>query len=264
MSETLKGNLSQLKLVDILRILCNSQRTGKLSLQSGDDMADIYFLSGAVIHAKYGMIVGENAIYTLFAWSDGIFTFHPNISVKNKTILTPAPEILKRADTFDSEWEEVRKALPNTNLVFKMSYGTPSEISLNATEWNILRHINGLDSVREIAQKVEMTILDVAKAFCKLYQAGLIEMVGESISREEHKTGIDPNIFKTVEKELAQIIGPLAPIVLDDHIGGLGENREAFPKDKMPELIELLSNEITDPRKMIDFQKTMLGLIRNM
>jgi len=66
-----------------------------------------------------------------------------------------------------------------------------------------------------------------------------------------------------VEKELAQIIGPLAPIVLDDHISGLGESRDAFPKDKMPELIELLSNEITDARKMIDFQKSMLSIIRN-
>ena len=263
MSETLKGNLSQLKLVDIMKILCSSQRTGKLSLQNGEEIADIYFLSGAIIHAKYNMTIGENAIYAIFAWSDGIFTFHPNISVKNKTILTPPAEILKRAEAVDGEWEDVRKIIPNTNLVFKMSYGTPSEISLNATEWNILRHINGIDSIREIAQKVEMALLDVSKAFCKLYQAGLIEMMGESISREERKTGIDPSIFQTVEKELAQIIGPLAPIVLDDHISGLGESRDAFPKEKMPELIELLSNEITDAKKMIDFQKSMLSVIKN-
>ena len=116
MSETLKGNLSQLKLVDIMKILCSSQRTGKLSLQNGEEIADIYFLSGAIIHAKYNMIIGENAIYTLFAWSDGIFTFHPNISVKNKTILTPAAEILKRAEAVDGEWEEVRKIIKSEVL----------------------------------------------------------------------------------------------------------------------------------------------------
>lgn len=263
MSETLKGNLSQLKLVDILRILCNSQRTGKLSLQHGEITSDIYFLSGSIIHAKFDQLVGENAVYGLFAWNEGIFTFFPNISVKNKTIMTPIEEILKKSDMIDYDWEEVRKVIPNTNLVFKMSYGTPSEISLNATEWNILRHINGLDSVAEISKKVDLPLLDVAKAFCKLYQASLIEMMGEAVARETKKTGIDPTIFQRVEKELAKIIGPLAPIVLDDHVANLKESQDAFPKEKLPELIESLSREITDPKKLIEFQKNMLDIIKN-
>ena len=263
MSETLKGNLSQLKLLDILKILCNSQRTGKLSLQSATETADIYFLSGSIIHAKYGAIIGENAIYNLLAWNEGIFTFHPNISVKNRTILAPTEEILKKSDLIDADWEEIRKVIPHSNMVFKMSYGTPSEISLNATEWNILRHINALDSIREIAQKVDMPLLDVSKAFTKLFQAGLIEMMGESTAQEQRKTGIDPAIFTVVERALAQNVGPLAPIILDDSIGSLNESREAFPKEKLPELVELLSNEIKDPRKLIEFQKNMLEIIRN-
>ncbi|HNR38303.1 MAG TPA: DUF4388 domain-containing protein [Acidobacteriota bacterium] len=263
MSETLKGNLSQLKLVEIMKILCNSQRTGKLSLQRGEDTGDVYFLSGEVIHAKYNTVMGENAVYALLSWTDGIFTFLPNISVKNKTILTGAQDIIRRGEQIDADWQEIRKVIPHTNLVFKMSYGTPSEISLNATEWNILRHINGIDSVSEIAGKVELPILDVSKAFCKLFNAGLIEMMGEAVTREERKVGIDPGIFQLIEREMAKVIGPLAPIVMDDHIGNLGESREAFPKDKLPELIELLSGEINDPKKMIDFQRNMLEMIKN-
>lgn len=263
MSETLKGNLSQLKLVDIMKILCNSQRTGKLSLQSTDETADIYFLTGAIIHAKYNATIGENAIYNLIAWSEGIFTFHPNISVKNKTILAPAADIIKKGDLIDADWEEIRKIIPNPNLVFKMSYGTPSEISLNATEWNILRHINGIDSIKEISQKVDLSLLEVSKAFCKLFQAGLVEMMGESTAQAAHKTGIDTAIFGVIEKALAQNVGPLAPIMLDDSIAALGETRDAFPKEKLPELVEQLSNEISDPKRLIDFQKNMLEIIRN-
>ncbi|MBP7864641.1 MAG: DUF4388 domain-containing protein [Acidobacteria bacterium] len=263
MSETLKGNLSQLKLVDILKILCNSQRTGKLSLQSGEELADIYFLQGAIIHAKYNLSQGEEAIYDVIAWNEGVFAFHPNISVKNRTISTPQDEIIRKGEGIDADWEAIRAAIPNTNLVFKMSSGTPSEISLNAVEWNILRHINGIDSIREIAVKVDIMLLDVAKAFRKLYEAGLIEIVGEAVDQVEQKTGIDPALFDLVERELARNIGPLAAIVLDDHIQSLGESRDAFPKDKLPELIENLSTEINDPRKMIDFQKNMLDIIKN-
>ena len=263
MSETLKGNLSQLKLVDILKILCNSQRTGKLSLQSGEETADIYFLTGSIIHAKYGSTVGEEAIYETIGWSEGVFAFHPNISVKNKTIGTTPDQIIRKGDEIDADWEAIRVIVPNNNLVFKMSSGTPSEISLNAIEWNILRHINGIDSIREIAHKVDILLLDVAKAFRKLYEAGLIEIVGESVGMLEQKVGIDPAIFDLVEKELARIIGPLAAIVLDDSIQSLGESRDAFPKDKLPDLVENLSNEISDPRKLIDFQKNMLEIIKN-
>lgn len=109
---------------------------------------------------------------------------------------------------------------------------------------------------------MDLPLLDVAKAFCKLYQASLIEMMGEAGAGDQ-KTGIDPAIFQRVEKELAKIIGPLAPIVLDDHIANLKESQDAFPKEKLPELIESLSREITDPKKLIEFQKNMLDIIQN-
>jgi len=263
MSETLKGNLSQLKLMDILKILCNSQRTGKLALQAKTETADIYFVQGEIIHAKYGTMAGTDAIYNLIGWNDGFFTFIPNISVKNRTISEPAAAILKRCEAIDADWEEIRKSIPHTNLVFKMSTGTPSEISLNAAEWNILRHINGVHSLAEIAGKVEMPVLDVAKAFYKLYRADLIEILGEATGQEERKVGIDAGIFRVIEKELAKIIGPMAPIELEDQIVKMGESLDAFPKEKLPDLVENLSAVINDPKKLIDFQKNMLEIIKN-
>lgn len=263
MSETLKGNLSQLKLADIVKILCSSQRTGKLSLQSGMETADVYFLSGNIIHAKFNTLVGEDAIYGIVGWNEGVFAFHPNISVKNKTIQTPPEGILRKVGERDSEWESVRAVIPHGNLVFRMSSGTPSEISLNAVEWNILRHINGADCITEIAGKVDLSLLDVMKAFRKLFDAGLIDIVGEAVDHGLKVEGVDPAVFVLVEKELARMIGPLAPIILDDHIAALGDSRESFPKEKLAELVETLLGEISDPKKNIEFQKSMLSIIKN-
>jgi len=262
MSETLKGNLSQLKLVDILKILCNSQRTGKLALQFKSESGDIYFVAGEIIHAKYNTISGTDAVFNLVGWNEGFFTFIPNISVKNRTIQEQAANIIRRCDTIDADWVEIRKVIPHTNLVFKMSTGTPSEISLNASEWNILRHINSIDSMFEISKKVDIPILDIAKAFYKLYKADLIEILGESVAKEEKRIGIDPGIFRVIEKELAKIIGPMAPIELDDQIADMGESRDTLSKDKLPDLVEVLSGIINDPKKLIGFQKTMLEIIK--
>ncbi len=263
-NETLRGNLSQLKLVDILRILNHNKRTGKLSLQFRNGSADIYFLNGDIIHAKTNDMFGENVIYEVLGIREGTFAFFPNISVKNPTINRPTSEIIDKAEFIDEDWEEVSKVIPDFNLVFKMTSGSPKEISLNAMEWNVLRHINGKDSVKDIAEKVELNLLDVCKVFVKLYNAGLIEVAGESIEEQAPAvSGVDPYVFAKISQRLAEVVGPLAEIIVDDAIKDLGEDKFAFPKEKLPDLVDLLSKEINDPQKLIDFQKDMLNLIKN-
>ncbi len=263
-NETLRGNLAQLKLVDILRILRHNKRTGKLSLQFKDRSADIYFLNGDIIHAKTNDSYGEQVIYDVLGLRDGTFVFYPNISVKNPTINRPTSEIMDKAEFIDEDWEEINKIIPDFGIVFKMTSGSPKEISLNALEWNVLRHINGKESVKDIAEKVELNMLDVCKVFVKLYNAGLIEVAGESIEEKPAAaSGVDPYIFAKISQRLAEVVGPLAEIIVEDAIKELGEDKFSFPKEKLPDLVDVLSKEVSDPQKLIEFQKDMLNLIKN-
>jgi hypothetical protein len=43
----------------------------------------------------------------------------------------------------------------------------------------------------------------------------------------------------------------------------LGEDRSAFPRDKAAELVERVSLEISDSAQRTEFQKLMVGVLKN-
>jgi chromosome segregation ATPase len=61
--------------------------------------------------------------------------------------------------------------------------------------------------------------------------------------------------FDSVTRELAEINGPLAPMIVRDHVKALGESIEKFPKKRVSELVKVLSEEITDEKVKNSFRK---------
>jgi chromosome segregation ATPase len=61
--------------------------------------------------------------------------------------------------------------------------------------------------------------------------------------------------FDSVTRELAEINGPLAPMIIRDHVKALGESIEKFPKKRVSELVKVLSEEITDEKVKNSFRK---------
>lgn len=57
-------------------------------------------------------------------------------------------------------------------------------------------------------------------------------------------------------------MGPVGPVIIDDEIKLLGEDRNAFPQDKAAELVERISLEISDSAKRAQFQKQMVAVLR--
>jgi hypothetical protein len=57
-------------------------------------------------------------------------------------------------------------------------------------------------------------------------------------------------------------MGPIGPVIVEDEIRLLGEDRNAFPQDKTAELVERISLEIADNKKRAEFQKQMVAHLR--
>ena len=57
---------------------------------------------------------------------------------------------------------------------------------------------------------------------------------------------LSPDFFDHVTDELTQVIGPMASMILRDHVKALGESMEKFPKTRVTELLKTLSEEIPD------------------
>ncbi len=135
----------------------------------------------------------------------------------------------------------------------------PGEVSLNSMEWAIITQIDGEQTIDEIARKLTFTLPEALQIFNALIEKGLIEVA--KIKEVEIKT-VSSRFFNQLEKILIEFIGPVATYVINDSLMELNAERSQFPKTMVPELIELLSEEISDEAKKIEFQKQMLNLLK--
>jgi len=69
--------------------------------------------------------------------------------------------------------------------------------------------------------------------------------------------------FQHMVSNLSEAVGPMAPLILRDHIELLGESFDNFPKRRLNELFEKLYEEIPDEGLRKGFQNTMWEKIRS-
>ena len=66
---------------------------------------------------------------------------------------------------------------------------------------------------------------------------------------------VSPEFFEKLTLELTQTIGPMAPLIVRDHVKSLGETIEQFPKARVKELLETVSSEILDDKVKTGFRE---------
>ena len=66
-----------------------------------------------------------------------------------------------------------------------------------------------------------------------------------------------PKFFDRMSVALTHVLGPKASTIVRDHVAALGESTERFPKARVPELIEKVSQEISDDNLKIGFREVL-------
>jgi DNA repair exonuclease SbcCD ATPase subunit len=66
---------------------------------------------------------------------------------------------------------------------------------------------------------------------------------------------VSPNFFDLMSQELTTIIGPQAPMFVREHVAVCGESMEKFPKSRLAELLEIVSQDIVNEALRIGFRK---------
>ena len=261
MPEVLKGNLSQLPLLDILKVLSSSGRSGRLELEHGNKSGEIYLENGDLVHAVSGSQIGEAAVYSLIGWLEGDLKFYPEAVSPEESISLTTEQMLLEAGRRADQWEDIQKVVPTTEIVFSLSpSGSTNTVSLKPQEWQVLAQVDGKRSVLEIAELIGMTEFEAARVVYSLVTAGLLrEEVSPKMDRQDL---MGDDFFERLTEEYTEVMGPLAPVIIDDEIGMLGETRKTFPRSKAAELVERISNEIQNEKDRTSFQQTMLEILK--
>ncbi len=152
--------------------------------------------------------------------------------------------------------------MASENVIYKLSRGgIPEEVSLSSMEWAVITQIDGNRDVAEIARNLALSIPEALQIVKALTDKGLLQIV--RVKKEEIEI-VKESLFRKLEKILTKYIGPVAAYVINDALMELNADRSNYRKNRVPELIELLSDEISDEKKKIQFQKEMLELLKGL
>ncbi len=113
---SLKGDLSEIGLLDVIQILDNAQKTGQLFIESEGNSGIILFNSGRIVNATYQEKTRELAMYALVAVKGGSFDYKPSMTpfgvVINNSNTNLLLEGLRLLDEANRDQNEVENSAP--------------------------------------------------------------------------------------------------------------------------------------------------------
>src|SRR6201984_763850 len=68
-----RGNLSQMNVIDLMQSLEMGRKSCQLKLNNEGDHCCVFFVEGQVKHATYGSLVGDQAVFKVLRWTGGNF-----------------------------------------------------------------------------------------------------------------------------------------------------------------------------------------------
>jgi len=68
-----RGNLQQMNTMDLFQSLELGHKTCRLTLTNGGQRCDMYFNDGQINHAHCGSLRGDDAVFKVLTWAEGLF-----------------------------------------------------------------------------------------------------------------------------------------------------------------------------------------------
>lgn len=172
-----QGSLEELPLPDVIQLVAASGKTGKFSVSCRFGAGDIYLRDGEIVHSSVSELQGEEAFYELATWEEGEFVFTPGEDAPEATIAKSNTNLLMQAAQRIDEWKVLVAKVPSTRMipVFTDGSGTTS-VSLSPSEWDVIRRIDEIRTVADIAGALKTSAFDVSKTLFGLITSGLIEL----------------------------------------------------------------------------------------
>ena len=130
------------------------------------------------------------------------------------------------------------------------------EICLDADMIRLLIVIDENKDMSQIAGEVGMDITTLNTTLSKLLELKLIEPV------EKEVPFLDKIFLTALKIHLSKAIGPMAEFLIEDTVADMDMSISKIPKDQAAELISTLALEIPEEDNRIQFEKSMLELIK--
>ncbi|HEX6504045.1 MAG TPA: DUF4388 domain-containing protein [Terriglobales bacterium] len=110
----LRGSLTQMNVIDLVQSLEMGRKSCRLTLTSEQDRCEMYFKEGQVMHASYGAMSGDEAVFKVLRWTGGNFqvdfegkTTLQSCTLNTQGLLMEGLRLLDEANRDTAESEDV-------------------------------------------------------------------------------------------------------------------------------------------------------------
>lgn len=125
------------------------------------------------------------------------------------------------------------------------------QMSLSASMLNVLRELDGKKPVMAVSRSLQIPMSALREILSHLHSLNLIEPV------QGTREAVDRAFFQHLENRLADVMGPMAGLLIRDEIENMGEEAARFPKSRTAELIDRLATKIFVESKKQAFLSSM-------
>ncbi len=147
----------------------------------------------------------------------------------------------------------------SSKILFRRNIGKDmGEVSLRSDMLKVLIQLDTPKTASALMQSTGMKGSALKATLVDLIKMGLIERI------EETGPPLEAEFIEFVKAQLADVLGPMAKILIEDSIRGLGETLDHFPKSRAAELVEVIGNKIPNEKKRREFISAVLVRLRNL
>lgn len=259
------GELSETRLLDLVKPLLDGKKSGMISIK-GKEYGEIHIEAGQIIHAWTNYNTGIEAILAIMEWRFGRVSFDWEVTTEERTVSESTEQLLTSWTNREEEWKKIREAVPSPGVMFRIAMqGGAENRSIPGDQWKVLALCNGSKRVSDIAATLHWDIFKTSKTIFEMVRNGLLERSGEALEEQKplQKRSVYGGFFPFVENALKKLMGPIAPIIIDDIVEETGESKESFPQEMVDKLLDSIVAEIPDMAKRAEFTKVVHNALAN-
>jgi predicted regulator of Ras-like GTPase activity (Roadblock/LC7/MglB family) len=82
----MKGNLRDMGIADLIQHNCQDRKTAQVSIRHSGRQAVLFFQDGDIVHASLDDKAGEEVVYEILQWEEGVFEMESDVKSPVQTI----------------------------------------------------------------------------------------------------------------------------------------------------------------------------------
>jgi len=176
----LSGTFGTSNLTEILRIIVDAKQTGYLKMKEGGQEGCLAVENGVILQARAGSDTGLHALFQFVGWREARFDFHerPMPADLSHDLAVYDPEVLITGVAFKvDELTLLHEAIPSLDSVLCYVGGEGlASVEVTSADLGLLALADGRRAVREIAERVNMNPMEVARHLARFRLAGVLEL----------------------------------------------------------------------------------------